>query len=80
MNMNGDATQVVKAPDTSCCFLSGAPIPQSQYKTFELSTEMAAASLDQLIDSLRIRPLPLMPVAQSPSPPSLQSLHCIFLI
>jgi hypothetical protein len=28
MNMDDPDVQIVKAADTSCCFLSGAPIPQ----------------------------------------------------
>ncbi|MBS1842494.1 MAG: hypothetical protein JSS69_16795 [Acidobacteria bacterium] len=80
MNMNQDDAPVLKASQTSCCILSGAPIPQSQHKTFELSAELATVGLDQPIDSPRMQPPLPFSVVQNPSPPSLQSLHCTFLI
>jgi hypothetical protein len=80
MSMYESGAQVVKAADTSCCFLSGAPIPQSQHKASQLSTKVVSAGLDRTIDSPCIRAACPVPVAQSPSPPSFQSLHCTFLI
>lgn len=80
MNMNESDAPVLKASVKSCCILSGAPIPQSQHKTFELSAELGTVGLDQPIDSPRTQPLPASPVVQDLSPPSFQSLHCTFLI
>ena len=80
MNMNKSDAPVLKASEKSCCILSGAPIPQSQHKTFELSAELATIGFDRPIDSPRTQPLPPFSVVQNPSPPSFQSLHCTFLI
>ena len=80
MNMNKSDAPVLKASEKSCCILSGAPIPQSQQKTFELSAALATVGLDRPIDSPRTEPLPPISVVQNPSPPSFQSLHCTFLI
>ncbi|HEX9135985.1 MAG TPA: hypothetical protein VF905_03440, partial [Nitrospirota bacterium] len=76
MNMNKSDVPVLVASGRSCCILSGAPIPQSQYKASDLSAELATVDLDRTIDSPRTQPLPPFSVAQNPSPPSLQSLHC----
>jgi hypothetical protein len=80
MNLNNSDAPVLKASESSCCILSGAPIPQSQHKTFEFSAELATVGLDRPIDSPRTQPLPPFSVVQNPSPPSFQSLHCTFLI
>jgi hypothetical protein len=80
MNMIKSDAPILKASERSCCILSGAPIPQSQHKTFELSAELANVGLDRPIDPPRTQPLPPFSVVQNPSPPSFQSLHCTFLI
>jgi hypothetical protein len=80
MNMDESGTQLVAASDTSCCFISKAPIPQLQYKVSELSLAAAIAVLDSTGDTPRIQLLPPVLMVQNLSPPSLQSLLCTFLI
>src|SRR5947209_20330459 len=57
MNMDESGTQLVTAPDTSCCFVSKAPIPELQYKATDLSLAAPVSVLDPARDTLRIQPL-----------------------
>ena len=80
MNMDESGTQLAAASDSSCCFISKAPIPQLQFKVFDLSLAAPIAVLDQTGDTPRIqRLLPVLTI-QDLSPPALQSLLCTFLI
>ncbi len=80
MNMDESGTQVVAAPDTSCCFVSKAPIPQLQSKAADLSLAAPVSVLDPAGDTLRIQRLLPVLIVQELSPPSVQSLLCTFLI
>jgi hypothetical protein len=80
MNMDESGIQLIAASDTSCCFISKAPIPQLQYKACDLSLAAPIAVLDPTGDTPRIQLLPPVLMVQDPSPPSLQSLLCTFLI
>ena len=80
MNMGESGTQLVTAPDTSCCFVSKAPIPQLQYKASDLSLAAPVSVLDPAGDTLRIQRLLPVFIVQELSPPSVQSLLCTFLI
>ena len=80
MNMKESDTQLVAASDTSCCSISEAPIPQSQYKASDLSLAVPIAALDPTGDTPRIQRLPPVLIVQDLSPPSVQSLLCTFLI
>src|SRR5258708_33231441 len=80
MNMDESGTQLVAASDKSCCSISQAPIPQSQFKGSDLSLVAPIAVLNPTGDTPRIqRSLPVL-IVQDLSPPSLQSLLCTFLI
>jgi hypothetical protein len=80
MNMDESGTQVVAAPDTSCCLVSKAPIPQLQSKAADLSLAAPVPVLDPAGDTLRIQRLPPVFIIEDLSPPSVQSLLCTFLI
>ena len=80
MNMDESGTQLVAASDTSCCSISQAPIPQSQFRGSDVSLAAPATLLDPTSDAPVVRPLRAIPVGQDLSPPALQSLLCTFLI
>jgi hypothetical protein len=80
MNMDESGTQLVAASDPSCCLISKAPIPQLQYKASDLFLAAPIAVLDPTGDTPRIQLLPPVLMVQDLSPPSVQSLLCIFLI
>ncbi len=80
MNMDESGTQLVAAPDTSCCLVSKAPIPQLQSKAADLSLAAPDSVLDPAGDTLRIQRLLPVLIVQELSPPSVQSLLCTFLI
>jgi fermentation-respiration switch protein FrsA (DUF1100 family) len=80
MNMDESGTQLVAALDTSCCFISKAPIPQLQYKASDVSVAAPIAVLDPTGDTRRIQRLLPVRIVQDLSPPTLQSLLCTFLI
>src|SRR6266567_5046885 len=81
MDMQENGTRLAATPDTSCCFSSSAPLPESQYKAFDLSF-MAVPTL--LSDPMGHTPRTQYPCrvdrVQDLSPPKLQCLLCIFLI
>jgi hypothetical protein len=79
MNMDESGTQLVAASDTSCCFISKAPIPQLQGKASDLSLVVLAV-LDPTGDTPRIQRLLPVLIVQDISPPTIQSLLCTFLI
>src|SRR6266852_9308993 len=58
MNMGESGTQLVAALDTSCCFLSRAPIPQLQHKVSDLSLAARLSILNPTGDTPHIRVLP----------------------
>jgi hypothetical protein len=80
MNMDESGTQLVAAPNTSCCFISKTPIQQIQYKESDISLLAPDAVLGPTGDTPRIHPLPSVLIVQNLSPPSAQSLLCTFLI
>lgn len=80
MNMGENGTQLGALPDTSCCAVSKAPIPQLQSKIPEHSLAPSLAVLDATGDVSRIQRMLPVHIVQDLSPPSLQSLLCAFLI
>ncbi|SRR6266849_2477765 len=80
MNMDASGTQLVSASDTSCCSISQAPIPQSQFKGSDFSLAAPIAVLDPTGDTPRRQRLLPVVIVHDLSPPSLQSLFCTFLI
>ena len=80
MNMGESGTQLIPAPDTSCCSISQAPISQSQFKGSDLSLAAPVTVLDAMGDVPFVRPMRAVAVVQDLSPPPLQSLLCTFLI
>lgn len=80
MNMDESGTQLVAASDTSCCSISQAPIPQSQFKGTDVSLAAPTTVLDPTGDAPLVRPLRTVAIMQDLSPPPLQSLLCTFLI
>src|SRR6266567_1945568 len=58
MNMDESGTQLVPASDTSCCSISQAPIPQSQFKGSDLSPAALILVLNPTGDSPRIHRMP----------------------
>ena len=81
MNMDESGAKFAAGPDTSCCYISNAPLPESQYVAPELSlTATPAVVSDATRDLPRLQGVRLADVAQNLSPPPLQSLLCTFLI
>jgi hypothetical protein len=80
MNMDESGTQLVAAPNTSCCFISKTPIQQIQYKAFDPSLAAPIGILDPTGDAPRIQRRRPILLVQDLSPPSVQSLLCTFLI
>src|SRR6266568_198895 len=74
MNMDGSGTQLVPASDTSCCSLSQAPIPQSQFKGSDFSPAAPRAVLNTIGHASRVQRLLPVVTVQDLSPPKLQSL------
>jgi hypothetical protein len=74
--------QLSAGSDNSCCAISQAPLPEMQYKAAEVS--LAATPIAPTLDMLAVLPTgpssTLLAVVENPSPPSLQSLFCTFLI
>ena len=80
MNMDESETHFVAVPHRSCC-LAKAPIPVSQYKSFDLSLASArAAAPDPIEAAPQVQNIYLAVSFQDISPPGLQSLLCTFLI
>src|SRR6266852_9053116 len=81
MAMQTSGTALAATPDTSCCFSSSAPLPESQYKVSDLSLIAAPILVsDPMGDAPSAQyPRPVNRV-QDLLPPSLQSLLCTFLI
>lgn len=80
MNMDESGTRLVAASDRSCCNVSKAPIPQSQYKESDFSMAAPAAALDATAEVPRSQPFLPAQIVQDLSPPPLRSLLCTFLI
>ncbi len=81
MNMDASGTRLIAAPDKSCCFVSNAPLPESQYKASDLSLAAALAVVpDSMGDAPRVQHTPFALPVPDLSPPELQSLLCTFLI
>lgn len=82
MRSHKGGAQLSSGSDKSCCTTSQAPLPEVQYKTAEVSP---AATLVMVTVNMPAVP-PIRPsstpqaVVEKPSPPSFQSLLCIFLI
>jgi hypothetical protein len=74
--------QLSGGSDNSCCAISQAPLPEMQYKAAEVS--LAATTIAATVNMLAVLPTrpssTLLADAEEPSPPSLQSLFCTFLI
>jgi hypothetical protein len=81
MNMGDDGIQFATSPDKSCCVVSGASLPESQFRASELS--LASTPNAVSVPMIQVPPArQMIPVAlvQDTSPPSIQSLLCTFLI
>jgi hypothetical protein len=82
MGVNIDDAQFIAAPDTSCCFVSKAPVPESQYELSDSSLTSAPVAASEFnSESLQVQFIqPVIPVRGDVSPPAFQSLLCTFLI
>lgn len=82
MQSHKGEAQLSGGSDNSCCAISQAPLPEMQYKAAEVS--LAATPIAPTLDMLAVLPTgpssTLLAVVENPSPPSLQSLFCTFLI
>ena len=82
MQSHKEVAQLSGGPDNSCCAISQVPLPEMQYKAAEVS--LAAATVAVTVNTLAVPPIrpssTLLAVVEHPSPPSLQSLFCTFLI
>ncbi len=66
--------------DRSCCTTSQAPLPEMQYKAADVSPATTITVTSNLIVVTPSSSLTTLSVVENPSPPSLQSLLCTFLI
>ncbi len=80
MDMDEDGSSIAAAPGTSCCYISNAPLSESQYKAPEHSLAAAPAGLDTTWEFPRAEEQGPTDAVQHLSPPRLQSLLCTFLI
>jgi hypothetical protein len=81
MSMDDSGIHFAASSDKSCCVVSGASLPESQYKASELS--LASLPNAVLVPMIQVPPArQMLPVVlvQDTSPPSIQSLLCTFLI
>ena len=81
MNMGDVGIQLAAPSDKSCCVVSGALLPESQYKASELSLasmlNAVSVPMSEVPPARQMFPIVLV---QNSSPPSFQSLLCTFLI
>lgn len=81
MNADEGGNQLVAAAEMPCCFVSKAPLPDSQYKAPDVSlTTAPSASPHPMGDAPGVQQMPPVLLVQDLSPPRTQSLLCIFLI
>src|SRR5713101_1735861 len=81
MNMDEGETRAVASAGTSCCYVSQAPLPESQYKAYGLSlTAIPSVIRGALLEPPAAGNQGPAVVVQDPSPPPLQSFLCTFLI
>jgi hypothetical protein len=73
-------TQVSKGSDKSCCFTSQAPLPELQFKGIEVGPALAITVSQNALAIPIATGYSTLLVVEHPSPPSLQSLLCTFLI
>jgi hypothetical protein len=82
MQSHKGEAQLSGGSDDSCCAISQAPLPEMQYKAAEVSP--ATTTIAVTVNMLAVPPIrpssTLLAVVENPSPPSLQSLFCTFLI
>lgn len=81
MNMRSRRTQLVAAPDKSCCFTSSqAPLPEWQYTPSDHSLTAVPPMVLDPLGTPSIEHQQLARVVPDLPPPSLQPLLCTFLI
>ena len=73
-------TQVSKSSGKSCCFTSQAPLPELQFKGIEVGPALATTVSQNTLAIPITTSYSTLLVVEHPSPPSLQSLLCTFLI
>ena len=81
MNIDSRGPQFDSMPDTSCCHITKAPLPASQFEASDLSFLPALAPVPDSIAALAVADNDYPPVVlQDISPPPIQPLLCTFLI
>lgn len=80
MNMDEARTRPVAASDSACCVVSKAPVSRLQRSRPYPIPAGPVAVTGLTRDVSLAQGSPQVIVAQAPSPPSLQSLFCTFLI
>jgi len=81
MNMGGAGSKLATEPVTSCCYISGSSLPESQFEAPELSrTATLAASFHSTGKLSGVENDRPADTVRDLSPPSPQSLLCTFLI
>lgn len=81
MNMSANNAQFVSAQDMSCCFISKAPLPESQFEVSGSSfTTASVVAPDPIVELPRVQILQPIIQVRDVSPPAFQSLLCTFLI
>lgn len=79
--MDANNVQFVAAQDVSCCFISKAPLPESQFEVSDSSfTTPPVAAPDLIGESPRVQVMHPVIQVRDVSPLAFQSLLCTFLI
>jgi hypothetical protein len=73
-------TQLSRGSDKSCCVASQAPLPELQFKGVEVGPAVTIAVSQDTLSVPGVIPYSKFFVVDNPSPPSIQSLLCTFLI
>src|ERR1035437_7926904 len=81
MDMNENNAQFAAAQDMSCCFISKAPLPESQFEVSDSSfTTAPVAAPDPIGEPPRVQVMQPVIQVRNFSPLAFQSLLCTFLI
>ena len=80
MHHHDAGSQLSSNSGKSCCVASQAPLPELQYKTAELALVATITVTGNAHALPHTKPSITHLAAENPSPPSFQSLLCIFLI
>lgn len=80
MHPHSTGAQLSSRSAKSCCVTSQAPLPELQFKTVAVGPAVTTVVSQNTLAVPSTTPHSLLLVLENPSPPSVQSLLCTFLI